>query len=193
MARINTMLHVACGDDELRYAMTFVFIKNKFAYATDAHLLVKQSLIQVHDFSSEELKHVEGKLISKKMWLEGFKATKKALKDGDQYAPKFTEEGMKIWDGIHMISYSYPKSDDLKYPECDQVIPSVDETTSGIDSIGINPHLVARLQKAMVPPYAIGNFEFGFIAKNKAIKVKMVSDYSYEQNCGIIMPVTIEG
>lgn len=192
MAKINTMLHIACGDDDFRPAMTFVFIKNKFAYATDAHVLVKQSLLKVHDFSTEELKHVEGKMISQKMWLEGFKATKKAMKDGEQYEPKFTAEGMKIWDGLHTIQYSFSKVDDMKYPECDKVIPSIDETTSGIDRIGVNPYLIERLRKAMVPIHAIGIMEFGFIAQNKAIKVKMVQDYSWEENCGVIMPVLIK-
>lgn len=189
MAKVNTMLHIACGDDELRFVMTFINIKNGFAYATDAFIIVKQSLTIVHDFKPEELKHIEGKLISKKMWIEAFKATKKAFKDGKEYEPKFTEEGMKIYDGIHTITYSYPKMNDMKYPNADAVIPSEDETTSGIDKIGVNPHLVERMRKAMIPLHSMGMMEFGFIGINKAIKVKMVNDYTWDQNCGVIMPV----
>lgn len=57
-------LHLATGKDDLRPAFDLVSFRGGYAYATDAHLIVKAKLKDISGFPDNELELLEGKSIS---------------------------------------------------------------------------------------------------------------------------------
>jgi len=57
-------LHLATGKDELRPAFDLVSFRGGYAYATDAHLIVKAKIKDISGFPDNELQLLEGKSIS---------------------------------------------------------------------------------------------------------------------------------
>ena len=61
--RPNFKIHKVCANDDLRPAMWYVFFKDGNAYATDAHIAIVAPLSTISNFTDEEKKLLEGKLI----------------------------------------------------------------------------------------------------------------------------------
>ena len=59
----NFKIHKVCRKDELRPVMEYVFFKDGNAYATDSHVAIVAPLSTISNFTEEEKKLLEGKLI----------------------------------------------------------------------------------------------------------------------------------
>lgn len=68
-------LHLACSDDELRFNLMLIRIKNNIATATNGLILVKMDLSKTTKLDIETLKMLDGKNIHKEVWKEIHKAT----------------------------------------------------------------------------------------------------------------------
>lgn len=53
-ANFQTPLHLACSDDPCRPVMQYIFFENGYAYATNGHIAVKQSLDDYCDVIEKE-------------------------------------------------------------------------------------------------------------------------------------------
>lgn len=63
-------IHLACVDDEMRYNMALIEVKNGIATATNGSLLVKVDLRIACNLTDEDLINMDGKHIHMKTWAE---------------------------------------------------------------------------------------------------------------------------
>ena len=61
--QLHTNVHKACSNDPLREWMTHVTFWDGYAYATDAHVLIKQSLTEI-GFKEKDLPMLHGRMMS---------------------------------------------------------------------------------------------------------------------------------
>ena len=177
--KMNFKLHMACGKDELRPAMTNVFVTKQFCVATDAHIMaiVPTTDIFTGEKSMDNIPE-EGMYINANDWRKLVTA-------------KFVE-----YDGEFVIAYFARKSpahvkpipiaDIGPYPNWKAVIPSSDRFDS-VSKIGVNPKFIYNLHQALDMPM----FKLDFIAQNVAIAVSMPEfGYGLESGhqFGIVMP-----
>ena len=56
-------MHLACAKDDFRPQMQCIYFKDGFAYATDAHVLVKNDLTACSNLDPEQIALLDGKLL----------------------------------------------------------------------------------------------------------------------------------
>ena len=174
----KTQLWHACGNDELRPVMNYAHVKDGYIYATDAHILVKQSLRGVHVLDETQCENLEGKFFHKDL-----------LKLLDkQEVVMFEKDGISISSfGIEKSLIPYSECD-IKFPNCDAVIPASSQITA-VDFVGITPKILARLIKSM---YKSGfGYRFTFYGKMRAILLNS-GEFDRSDEIGLIMPTNTE-
>ena len=174
----KTQLWHACGNDELRPVMNYAHVKDGFIYATDAHILVKQSLRGVHDLDETQVENLEGKFFHKDL-----------LKLLDkQEVVMFEKDGISICSsGIEKSLIPYSECD-IKFPNCDAVIPDSSHSES-INFIGITPKILSRLIKSMYKSEF--GYRFTFYGKMRAILLNS-GEFDRSDEIGLIMPTNTE-
>lgn len=164
-------MDLACSiNDYFRPVFSYIHFKDGYAYASDAHILVKNKLSECSTFTDEEIEKLDGKFI-------GAKAYKSIL---SYDIVQVTDMGFEciLHDNQKVI---YPFSEVYKYPEMENVISEHQkESTEGITKLRIDPSLLSKIEKALF------NFEEAYMQLsegNKSLFVKScVSD-----SIGIIM------
>jgi hypothetical protein len=160
--------------DELRPALTVVKFQNGFAYATDSHCLVKQSLKWM-DFTDEDIALLEGKALD----IKAFKFVRKAK------VIEVCEKHISVFIDGTKYNVEYSIHSTLKYPEADAVIP-LKETVS-VEMMSITKTNLINLLSAM-------SFETNPIFEfHGAIHAVVVYDriIGRENQIGIVMPCMI--
>lgn len=177
-------IETVCGNDDLRPAMQHIYFKDGWMYATNAHILVKQK-IDIHNFSAESIKLLDGKMLHKDSIKTLGKCTIFSVSnDGTEI--------QGIIDKNQAITVKLVNEDDyLKFPNCNAVFPK-DEMQSEIGTIGINAKYLMTLQNALI------DGEYGlkltFHGKDRAILAHIIScenDLNVNQ-IGLIMPLMIK-
>lgn len=173
-SRLDSM----CASDDLRPALEHIYFEEGFAYATDAHVLIRSALA-LHDFTEEEVSHMNAKLIHKKAFAEIYK-----------YESVYVgEEGFKCFkEGVECFVY-FNKFDG-KFPNAKAVIQGVlNRKPEPVSAMGMSLKIVERLKKGFVFEYSQA-VAMHFGGENKAIKV-LAQGSNGEDQVGIIMPVTL--
>ena len=175
----KTQIWHACGNDEIRPILNHAHVMNGFIYATNGHILVKQSLKNVHGLDDEQVAHLEGKSFHKDLL---------------QVLDKQNEVTFKA-DGIHIkgkgIGSAVIEYSDLvgKFPNCYNVIPRA-ELAESVDYIGMSVQKINNLIKAM--SFSPNNhFRFTFYGKDRAILVRG-EEFDLNDEIGLIMPCRTE-
>lgn len=167
----NTKLHEICSDNKLQPVMQCVYFDNGFAYASNAHIAIKQSLDFQSVLAPEEL---DGKFLHK----DNFKAVMtfeiaECCDDGIQCK--------SISGAAAFFEYYIPKIDE-KIPEFEKMLhPKRGQTA--VTFIGFNPEYFAKLTKALYAP--MGNIRCKFTGVDSGILVDVVG---IEDQQAIIMP-----
>lgn len=177
---LNSNIETICAKDDLRPALQCAYFSKGYVYVTDAHILLKQSLSDVHGLDAEQIATLEGKLLHRD--------DLKALKGHESY--KVTEEGIIAYKGNRSTTYHYYGGEE-KYPDCDAVIPNLAETKMETDIYGINPDLLQRLTKAMYSDVGINHVKMHFSGQNRACLIE--NDVALEHQKGLIMPCNVDG
>jgi hypothetical protein len=168
----TTKLYEACSSDELRPIFMCVHFKNGFAYASDSHMVIKQSL-EYHTISDPEF--LEGKSIHK----DNYKAIM-----GFEKA-ECNEDGIACSDNDGRTAfYEYFDRKNVELPNFDAVIKPIGQKS--IEFIGVNADLLQKLAKAMHNPS--GTLRLQFQGINKAILVDVIE---IENQFGVLMPMII--
>jgi hypothetical protein len=168
----KTKLYEACSSDELRPVLMCVHFKNGFAYASDAHMVVKQSL-EYH--AIQEPLFLEGKCIHK----DNYKAIM-----GFEIAT-CNEDGVSCSDSDGRTAfYEYFDTKGVPPPNFDEVLKPTG--CKSIEFIGINPDFVERIGKALHTPSGTLRFQFQGIDKGVLIDTPEI-----ENQWAILMPVFI--
>ena len=66
----SLQMHLACATDSIRVVMEHIYFQDGFAYASDAHVLVKNDLSVCSSISQEQIEILNGKLLHKDAYKE---------------------------------------------------------------------------------------------------------------------------
>lgn len=169
----NTKMYEVCGDDELRPVMQCVYFDCGYAYATNGHIVIKQTLA----FQSVLLpENLDGKLLHRESW--------KAAMNFD--VVECTSEGIECWseNGQKAFFEFYKIKENEKLINFESAMKRKGLTTLGF--IGINPEMLMRLSKALYDPNK--NMRLQFTGIDSAILVDVPGIDDQEAH---IMPVII--
>lgn len=134
----TTKLYEVCSNDSLRPILMCVHFNNGFAYASDAHMVIKQSL-DYHTILEKEL--LEGKSIH----MDNYKAIM-----GFETA-KCTEKGVECKDSDGRVAfYEYFDRGKDGLPNFDEILKP--QGLRPVEFIGINPEYLYKLRKAIHAP-----------------------------------------
>ncbi len=163
--------HLACGKDPLRPAMNHIFFSNGYAFASDAHILIKAKL---EDFTHREdiIDILEGKYIHRDTWKQIYNKSL-IVKDEKLYCMELA------------MFIEFQEVD--KFPNVEAVIPK--GPLEDVKQIAFHPINLQNLYKSLGIIFQSGA-SFKFHGASKAIVVK-ANDNFYE-SFGIIMPIMIE-
>lgn len=169
-------LSIACSNDDLRTSLQCVYFDEGYALATDAHIIVKQSLTE-HDFTKEEIEILNGKFLHKDAFNKIYQY--------DQV--EVTKEGFEcISKNNNIKALIYFTDIESKFPKWK---PLFDKGGAiKVDEIGLNGNLLKRVNDISLS--RIKTYKFQFFGKNKGIKITP-NDLTEYDECIILMPVML--
>lgn len=172
----------ACASDEFRPVMEHVYFKNGYAYASDAHVLVRVPLEECTTFDEESLALLDDCLIHKSMlkYIVGFDIVQVGTdEDGGVY--------LKARAGENDIVVKLAKNGEpVKYPNAEAILQQNGGERIRIDKIGFKPKSIASLTAAL----GTDRLKFEFRDEKSAVFVRPISEIS--NAIGIIMPIMTE-
>jgi len=169
----NVKIYEACSDDELRPIMMCVHFKDGYAYASEGHILVKQSL-EYHSIINPEI-------------LNGRSIHRDNFKNIMQFEiAECTEDGIvcKDADGRTAV-FDYFDMKGESMPDFEKFFNG--NEIKEVRFIGLNFKLINKLEKAMHNP--IGIFRLRFQGNDKCV---MIDVADIPNQWAIIMPALIE-
>jgi len=168
----TTKLYEVCASDELRPVMMAVHFKDKFAYASDGHMLVKQSL-EYHTILGVDF--LEGKSLHK----DNYKAIM-----GFEIA-ECNEDGVACTDTDGRTAFfDYFDLHGTEVPNFESVLKPIGQKS--VEFIGINPDYLNKIGKALHVPS--GALRLQFQGVDKAI---LIDTPEIENQWAILMPAII--
>lgn len=133
-------MHLACADDELRPALACIYFKNDFAYASDGHILVRNRLSEISNFSEEEIQALDGKFLSAKSY-------KEILKYDDVL---ISEDGLECSKGDDKVFFYFKNMQGTKYPNAEKIIEQyLNKQTQSVYETRFNIKLMSRMNEAL--------------------------------------------
>lgn len=166
-------IYEACSDDELRPIMNCVHFENGFAYATNGHIAVKQSL-EYHTIIDPEI-------------LNGKSIHRDNFKNIMQFEiAQCTENGIvcKDSDGRTAV-FDYFDTKGENFPNIESVLNFGEQKE--IRFLGVAPKYIDKLNKSMHNPN--GSFRLRFYGNDKGIKVDVPD---IPDQVAVLMPVMID-
>lgn len=131
------------AQDCLRPALQCIHFENGYAYATDAHMLIRAKLEDVTNFEPEELAILEGKCISADS-LKRIYSHQEVEVTNDGFVAKDSTTGCKV-----TYTFTDPKVID-KFPDCEKVLhDAMQSPLHPKDVIGISYSMLDTLTNAM--------------------------------------------
>lgn len=175
MNRFKSKLHLVCAKDPLRPSMQHIhFIEGK-AVATDAHILIEQSLTLNEFHVLVDLKKFDGKALHKNVFKE---LQKYDILSVDDEGIVVIKEGFKA-------KFMWAENPGT-FPNYKNVLPN---SPQEIKRICLNPNLAYKLSQAMIcRDAAMPNLIYSFHGEHKAISVT-TKYIGVELQQGIIMPI----
>lgn len=172
----DVLMHLACTKNDFRPLMQHIYFKNGFAYATDAHILVKNDLTACSNLSPEQIALLDGKLLHADHY-------KNILKYD---TIEVSEEGIEAKKGGNKAFFYFTESD--KYHDVEKTLnDALNHMSIPMSQVGLDVKLVQYISKALCTD---GRFKFTFKGECAPVICENIdSDYL---NCiGIIMPQMI--
>lgn len=197
-------LNLCCGvDDFYRPAMQHIHFYNGYAYATDAHILVKAKIADVSDFTDEEIAMLNDHSISARAFArvirhrfvrvtpDGF-----VFQDDDVVQTYRTfphivnEEGRRVITDPDKVNAGLikPESAGYKIPDFEKVL-AMPEQHADVPAIGLNVEELQQLTTALDLEYV----SLHFYGMNKTIVVKdNGKEFKPRDIMAIIMPCLVK-
>lgn len=180
---LNSNIHNCCGSDDLRPNMQHVYFKDGYAYATNAHILIKESLATVHGFDEEQIKLMNDKYIHKNSF--------KYLKGAVVYT--ITENGIDaVYKNGVALTIKFNNLDGFKYPDCSKVLDDAIKSTQDKKKEEFDLKLNPKMLKLFIS--CLNGLEDAVFLrkprrKNDAVVVEFM-EYKLEDRAALIMPVS---
>lgn len=180
--RINFLkeckMHLACSDDDIRPVMQYIYFKDGFAYASDAHILVKNKLSEITEgFSDEQLSLLDGKLMHKTSF-------RKIL---EYDFVRIGETGIECLTQFSTIEFRFSADASLKYPDAEAVISMAKEKNEPINRVSLSAKLYHRLYQSL---YNDDRLVLNF-SKSEHHGILVKSQDKYIESEAVIMPIMI--
>jgi len=168
----------ACATDGMRPVLEYILLKDGYAYASNAHVLVRVPLEECTTFEEDQRALLDGCLIHKSMlkYIVGFDIVHvEKTEDGAVYLETST--------GENTVKVQLGKDGDiLKYPNAEEILKGSKDRTP-IQKIGFAPKFIASLTAAL----GTDLLKFEFASENSAVFVRPVS--ANGSAVGVIMPI----
>lgn len=180
-------LHKLTDPTDLRDSLQYLFFKDGYVYATNAYVLIKQSL-KLHNFSEEEIKLLNGYCIHANAFamLRRFDVLQ-VVNAGEINASK---DGVSIV--VKLSEYSTENTPDkVRMLDCDQTLDNAYEGLKKAPAskyMALNPSLLKLLSSCLFDSSSV---VLRYSGKNKAIVVEVNSGDHIDQKA-VIMPVTVD-
>jgi len=184
-ANFPSALHKACGTDDLRPLFKHVVFENGYAYVTDAHILVRQSL---NFINIEGANYLNGKRIRSEIFQRIYNEKNVIVRAFPDYI-----EVEYLSFGNTKMKFDY-STDDHNAPKYEAIIPKIGESIPKPEysAFAINHKIFARLMSAMkISSYSSVVTLFIPQRNNQSIIVTDTNDISYDEQLGLIMPVHV--
>lgn len=171
-------LHKACTDDDLRPAMAYVYFKNGYAYATNAHIAVRAKIEDISNIDPRDIEALNGKALH-------YKQFELLLKHDSMEVEGNDIKMLNIGDNL---TTTITLRDDIVFPNVDKVLENAEagfrENPPTIDPC-INIALLNKLCAAL----GNSNKKAGlrFCGLGKGILVKFAEN-EYWDVIGLLMP-----
>lgn len=167
-------LHLVCSDDDLRPAMTGVYIHNKCAVATNAHILIVAKMEDHFKGCEEVLAKLEGKIIPAAAWKMLIGKVILELISVDEKSITFT----RTLNGAPVaLTYKFIES---TFPEYQIAFPNLKDLKP-VERIGFNASFIAPISK-------ITRYSQLFLYFQHEHK-SMIFKNADGDICGLLMPV----
>lgn len=173
----NCRLDRIAANDGFRPQFASIYFKDGYAYATDAHALIKVKLTEISTFQDHQLDLLEGRAVYRSVFAKVLEYDYVAI----------TAEGFKarVPDADSFITFGFTGVQEKVVEDIEKVIINAqNEPQTAVVSFGINPVLLARFDKIFSDNYGILLI---VKAATKAILVK----WTGKDAIGLIMPVMI--
>ena len=168
----NTKLFECCSEDVLRPDFQCIYFIDGFAYATNSHVMVKQSIGLQSVINPEVL---EGKLLHK----DSFKACM-----GFETV-ECTPDGMACSNLNGQVAFFEYYNTDKPTPDFNKMIPTKDKFCE-IGAIGLNPDMLVKVTKALYCPNK--TFRMRYTGNATAIVIDVIGE---DDQIAIIMPIPL--
>lgn len=177
----RSRIYLACQDDFLRPAFNNVYFKDGFAYATNSHIIIKQHL-SIHDFTEEEIKMMDGKMMNKKLMMEIYKWNYISVEKDCIYCKT-----------NHLVArYYFVAGDPFSFPNTDAIFKQLkpEAECEPITKIGVNLALANLFSRVFIHDRdkQIGMY---FNSEKRGIKVVSVN-ISEDKQVGVLMPLLLD-
>lgn len=162
----------ACGSDKLRPAMQLIHFENGYAYATNAHIAVKNKLSECSDLRDDQIEKLNGKNLHKDTFREILKYDNIEI----------DSKGIEVYkSGVYMARYEFAE---IKYPDVESVMQStLDAPIEAKQKILINLKNLELLQKSL---FNGNDSVLEFRQGNNAVIVRPKTE---SESMGVIMPL----
>tara|TARA_R110002049_G_scaffold224712_4_gene396512 strand:+ start:10640 stop:11179 length:540 start_codon:yes stop_codon:yes gene_type:complete len=172
----KSKISLACGSDNFRPAMEHLCFEDGLIVATDAHILIKQS-IKLHGFTDEEIEILNGKFLHRDAFDEIYKYRNVTV----------TKKGFLCKNKNVTCLIEFSKVE-FSYPKWRNVIPTGE--LHDIDEIGINTHFLKIAGKISLSENKA--LRFHFYGKTKAIILSSLKSYiTLDEEMILIMPAQL--
>lgn len=172
-------LHKACADDERRPAFSYVYFKNGYAYATNAHIAVRAKIEDISNIDPIDIEALNGKALH-------YKQFELLLKHDSMEVEGNDIKMLNIGDNL---TTTITLRDDIVFPNVDKVLEDAEagfrENPPTIDPC-INIALLNKLCAAL--GNSNKNAGLRFCGLGKGILVKFAEN-EYWDVIGILMPM----
>lgn len=143
-------MDLACAKDELRPIMCCIHFEDGYAYASDGHVLVKNSLSECSTIPEEQIEKLNGKNLHSNSYKELLKYDTIEISDDGIEARKSGEKTF----------FYFFSDEDLKYPNAEKVLQdSLNLPSVAMSSIGLRTDKLVVMNKALSES-SICNYQF---------------------------------
>ncbi len=134
----NVRMDLACAKDELRPALGCIYFKDGYAYASDAHILIKNDISEISTLDQEGIEKLDGKLLNADSYKNLLKYDKISISD----------DGIECTKGGDKAFFYF--AENLEYPDAEKLIQGVlSENIVPLPQIGLDLELTNTIGKAL--------------------------------------------
>ncbi|MBR1786670.1 MAG: hypothetical protein IJ756_05860 [Paludibacteraceae bacterium] len=181
-------LHLCCATDrsDVRQYIHYIHFRNGYAYATDAHIIVRADIATVcyNLFTEEEIQHLDGKSIHADSYKQLLSESFVTIDEQGFHAKD--EAGNEIIYCVRDLSAPRPNTNEsaIKVPNFAKIFDELGDREE-MDAIGISSKFLERLVNAMGGDAQVRIDLNG----TKAMKVTHISSAGTDDIEGVLMPI----